>query len=217
MCQHSAAIESYAETCFAKKPVHQDFMESFVCSCGINAISEPRDKVLGRHLLQKPSFLSKQLALIYFRVYMWLYVYSQWIHICINDYNQKGRVAMDALERHWSPSFLRAVTFTRTSEPADHDPVHNRFGALLGTHLYHLWMHARFYDCEKSTWFAWMWWFIVMHGQWSGRKDMADPMLSPRKVPRSRPLVPLITSKRKLRWKTETAVQKPGIDPMHRE
>ena len=100
--------------------------------------------------------------------------------------------------------YVCICTYRWIFESAYHYPVHNRLGALPGTYLHHLWMHARLYDCNKSTWLLCVRWFFPIDCWCSGRRDVADPMLSPCKVRRSRPPVRLIISKRTIpleEWK----------------
>ena len=70
--------------------------------------------------------------------------------------------------------------YRRILEPDEYQRVLLGLGALPGTYLHHPWMHARYSECNKCICLFFVRWFIPMNGRWSGRKDMADPMLSPR-------------------------------------
>ena len=110
-----------------------------------------------------------------------------------------------------------ARLYRRIIEPAYHYLTIMGVGALPGTYVHRLWMRARFHDCNESTWVYCVWWLIRMDVRWSGRKDMADQMLSPRHGATESPTCPIhYLEAHNSVEETETFIRKPRANPIHR-
>jgi hypothetical protein len=118
----------------------------------------------------------------------------------------------------WRIYTMYAVyVYRRTIEPAYHYLTIIGVGALPGTYVHRLWMHARFYDCNETTWRFCVRWFVSIDGRWSGRKDMADQMLSLRHGATESPTRPIhyLETHNSVEG-TETFIRKPRVNSMRR-
>ena len=107
--------------------------------------------------------------------------------------------------------------YRRTIEPAYHYLTIIGVGALPGTYVHRLRIRARFYDFNKSTRLLRVRWLIRMDGRWSGRKDMADQVLSPRHGATESPTCPIhyLEAHNSVEG-TETFIRNPRANSIHR-